>query len=65
MREMRTVQLPADLCAALERKYGAQFKNFEELLAFILENLSADGALKKDDDELRLVEERLRDLGYL
>ena len=62
---MRIVQLPADLCTALEGKYGAQFKDFEELLAFILTNLAADGALKKDDDERRLVEERLRDLGYL
>ena len=65
MGDMRTVHLPADLCAEVEKQYGSHFEGFEELLVFILTELSTQGAAHADEDELKLVEERLRDLGYL
>lgn len=65
MSEMREVRLPADLCAATEKKLGHAFGSLEELLVFVLRDLSRDDASQADQTELRLVEERLRELGYL
>ena len=65
MAEMREVRLPADLCAAAEQKFSRAFANLEELLIFVLRDLSRDEAARFDQAEQRLVEERLRELGYL
>jgi hypothetical protein len=65
MTEMRDVRLPADLCAAAEEKFSHTFANLEELLTFVLRDLSLDDAAQLDQAEQRLVEERLRELGYL
>jgi len=65
MTEMRTIQLPADLCAAAEKKFGQRFGSLEELLAFVLRDLTRDEANQLDEAEQRLVEQRLRELGYL
>jgi hypothetical protein len=65
MTEMREVRLPADLCAAAEKKFGHRFARLEELLVFILSDLSRDDASQFDQAEQKLVEERLRELGYI
>jgi len=65
MTELRAVHLPADLCAAAEKKFGDTFANLEELLVFVLRDLSRDEASQFDQAEQHLVEERLRELGYL
>ncbi|MFZ0807092.1 MAG: hypothetical protein WAN03_12945 [Candidatus Sulfotelmatobacter sp.] len=65
MTETRELRLPADLCAAVEKKFAAKFGSLEELLTFILCDLSCSDAAQLDQNELKLVEERLRDLGYL
>ncbi len=65
MTEMRNVQLPADLCAAAEKKFGHVFASLEELLIFVLRDLARDEAARSDENEQRLVEQRLRELGYL
>ena len=65
MSESRIVQLPADLCGAAESKFGHLFINVEELLTFILRDLIRDDATKADQAEERLIEERLKELGYL
>jgi hypothetical protein len=65
MPQMRTVQLPADLCADAEKKFDSVFGSVEELLAFVLRDLLRDDARAADEAEQRLVEERLRELGYL
>jgi len=62
---MRDVRLPADLCGAAEKKFAHTFGSVEELLTFILQDLSRDDASQLDQAEQRLVEERLRELGYL
>ncbi len=63
--ELRDVRLPADLCAAAEKKFGSAFASLEELLTFVLRDLARDEAAQFDQAEQRLVEERLRELGYL
>jgi len=62
---MRDVRLPAEVCAAAEKKFGHVFGSLEELLVFLLRDLSRDDASSADQAEQRLVEERLRELGYL
>jgi len=65
MTEMREVRLPAELCAAAEKKFSQKFSTLEELLTFILRDLSRDEALQLDQAEQRIIEDRLRELGYL
>ena len=61
----REVRLPADLCAAIENKFGQQFGSVDEFLEFVLRELLRDEASQLDEQEQRIVEERLRELGYL
>ena len=61
----RDIRLPSDLCAAAEQKFAQQFGSLEELLAFVLRELLRDEGAQFDQQEERLVEERLRELGYL
>ena len=63
--DMRTIALPAELCAEAEKKFAARFGNVEQLLEFVLRDLLRDGAAEADEAERRLVEQRLRELGYL
>jgi hypothetical protein len=65
MTELRTIQLPAHLCAEVEIRYGAHFDRVEDLLAVVLQELLRNGTLKLDQAEEQIVEERLRDLGYI
>ena len=65
MRELRALQLPDDLCLAVEKKYKSHFRGIEELLVFVLEDLASDDAINADKSELQLIEQRLKDLGYL
>jgi hypothetical protein len=65
MTEMRVVRLPADLCTAAEKKFDRRFGRLEELLAFVLQELLRDEAFQADQAEQELVEQRLRELGYL
>jgi len=65
MTATRRIQLPEELCAAAEKKFAPRFATLEELLAFVLRQLLSDRAEQADADEQRLLEQRLRDLGYL
>ena len=61
----RQVRLPEELCAAAEAKFGQQFNSLEELLTFLLRELLGGDSAKFDEAEEQLVEERLRELGYI
>jgi hypothetical protein len=62
---LREIRLPAQLCEAAEQRFAAHFGSLEELLVFLLRNLMRDDAAQMDQAEQRLIEERLRDLGYI
>ncbi|MGC2182829.1 MAG: hypothetical protein WA637_06095 [Terriglobales bacterium] len=62
---LRDVHLPADLCEEVERRFAAPYGNLEQFLTFLLRELLRDDAVKMDEAEQRVIEERLRDLGYL
>ena len=63
--EWRDLRLPADICAAAEERFGQSFGSLEDLLGFVLRELLRDEARQLDRSEQRIVEERLRELGYI
>jgi hypothetical protein len=63
--EVRDVRLPAALCDDAERRFGARFGSLEELLEFVLRELLRDQAVQMDEAEQRVIEQRLKDLGYI
>lgn len=62
---MRTVSLPAELCMQAEKKFGEKFGSLEQVLEYVLRDLVRDDAAQADEGEQRMIEQRLRDLGYL
>ena len=61
----RNISLPDDLCAAAQQKFGHKFADVEALLEYILRELVRDDAARLDEEEQRMIEQRLRELGYL
>lgn len=65
MTDSRNISLPEDLCAAAEERFGKSFGGLQEFLIFLLREMLNDQAGSMDEAEQRLVEQRLRELGYL
>jgi hypothetical protein len=65
MTELRDIRLPEDLCKAAEEKFAGRFENLEDLLTFLLRDIVSDTSTQLDEAEERIVEERLRELGYI
>lgn len=63
--DMRTIDLPVELCVQAEERFGSKFGSLEQLLEYVLRELLRDDATRADEQEQHLVEQRLRDLGYL
>jgi hypothetical protein len=63
--EMRGVRLPAQLCHDAEQQFAGRFSSVEELLVFVLQELLRDQATQMDQAEQRVIEQRLKDLGYI
>ena len=63
--QKRNVQLSANLCELAETRYQSTFGSIEQLLESVLSELLRDDAAKLNQAELQIVEQRLRDLGYL
>jgi hypothetical protein len=62
---VRQIELPQTLCESAEKLYGAQFGGLEGLLSYLLEEITRADIARLDEEEQRLVEERLRNLGYV
>jgi len=65
MSATREVRLPEGLCRQIEQLYGERFGALEQFLIFVLEELSRDSAVRADKAEQQVIEERLKDLGYI
>jgi hypothetical protein len=65
MSDMREVELPAALCDQAEKKFSGRFANLQELLTFAMQELVREDSSQADEAEQKIVEERLRDLGYI
>jgi hypothetical protein len=61
----RNLGLPADLCRAAEERFAAQYGSLEQFLEFVLRELLRDDAVRMDEAEQKIIEERLKDLGYI
>jgi len=66
-QQHRTIQLPADLVAALEaRMHGTSFDSVDAFVSFVLARLldqpASNGFTEEEERSLR---ERLRSLGYI
>jgi len=57
----RQVSLPEHLCTAVEKRFG----ELEPFLSFVLTELVRDDVSALDQNDTRMVEDRLRELGYL
>ncbi len=64
MTARRKVNLPEEVCAAAEQRFGARFQSLESLLEFVLREIVRDDAEALDRAEQDIIEKRLRDLGY-
>ena len=65
MNSTRNIALPEQLCAAAEKRFGTRFASLEELVINVLQELLRDDGSKMDEQELKVVEDRLRGLGYV
>jgi hypothetical protein len=65
MNARRPISLPEELCASAERQFGARFGGIEAFLEFVLQELVRSDAQALDETEQKMLEKRLRDLGYL
>jgi len=65
MTARRQISLPEELCASAEQQFGARFGNLEALLEFVLRELTRGNAEALDQAEQAVLEQRLRDLGYI
>ncbi len=65
MSSIRKVGLPEELCQAAEKRFGQRFASVDDLLVSMLQELLRDDAAKMDEREMQIVEQRLRNLGYV
>lgn len=65
MNGARNVALPEQLCKLAEQKYAHRFGSIEELVTEMLTELVRDDAIKMDQNEAKIVEDRLKALGYV
>jgi hypothetical protein len=63
--QQRELRIPEDLCVRVEEKFGSRFGNVQDLICLVLRELLRDDALRMDQAEEQIIEERLRDLGYI
>jgi hypothetical protein len=65
VEKVREVKLAAALCEAAERKFGPRFGGLEPFLNSLLQELLREDAAEMDQSERRIIEQRLKDLGYI
>jgi hypothetical protein len=65
MTQYRSINLPEDLCAAAEKYAAGRFDSLEALVSFLLQEILKDEGVKFDRAEEEMIEQRLKDLGYI
>jgi hypothetical protein len=65
VNQYRSVRLPEELCREAENWLKGRFDNLEALISFALQEIIKDDSTKLDQEEEELVQQRLRDLGYI
>jgi len=65
MSQHRSVCLPEELCQQAEQWLNGRFDSLEALITFVLQEIMKDEGGKLDQQEEEMVQQRLRDLGYI
>jgi hypothetical protein len=65
MTQYRTVHLPEELCAAAEKSVAEKFDSVEALIIFLLQEIVKNDPSQFDRAEEQMIEQRLKDLGYI
>ncbi len=65
MTEFRDIRLPEGLCADTEKWLEGKFDSLESFLVVLLQEITKNDGRKFDEAEQQLVEQRLKDLGYM
>lgn len=65
MNGTRSVTLPEELCAKAQEKFGPRFGSLDEFLCAVMTELLRDEAAVMDEREQKIIEERLKGLGYI
>lgn len=65
MNPYRTVNLPEELCVAAEKFMAGRFESLDALIVFLLQEVVKDDVSKFDQAEEQMIEQRLKDLGYI
>jgi hypothetical protein len=65
MSTMRTISLPEELCTKAEQKFQHRYENVEEFVIAVMTELLRDDATRMDMSEQKIIEERLKGLGYI
>lgn len=65
MAKFRSVQVPEDLCAQAELWLPGRFDNLEALISFLLREIMKNPGSNLDQQEEEIIQQRLRDLGYI
>ena len=59
------MRLPEELCEQAEHWLKGRFEGLEALITFTLQEIIKDEGGKLDQQEEEMVQQRLRDLGYI
>ena len=59
------MRLPEELCEQAEHWLKGRFESLEALIAFALQEIIKEEGSKLDQKEEEMVQQRLRDLGYI
>jgi len=65
MSQYRSLQVPEELCQRAEEWIDGRFENLEALVCFTLQELLRTDARKLDHHEEEMIQQRLKDLGYI
>ena len=65
MTTTRSISLPEELCRSAEKKFGHRFASVEEMLTALMTELLSEDAASLDEGEQRVIEQRLKSLGYI
>jgi hypothetical protein len=65
MSTMRTISLPEELCLKAEQKFRHRYESVSDFLLAVMTELLRDNATVMDMSEQKIIEERLKGLGYI
>ncbi len=62
---LREVKIPGDIYQAVQDRFGRQFNSVDDFVEFALRELLRDDSGALDESEQQMIQNRLKDLGYL